>query len=137
MKIEYDEATKYTISGDDGKIIKQINITFEKDDIFDIILDYIGKNGYLDDISGTKIKIKYRKICVYKNYHKKLLVQNITKQTGTKISIFKPQLINILLKFIIDNKKTYIRNDIPIKPDFSRANIVLDDDNKTIKLYIY
>ncbi len=136
MKVEYIEGTLKSFANPNKslKFVNQINITFEKDDISDIILDYLGRNGYLDDIFNTKIKFKYRKICVYKNYHK-FVKDDIIKQTGTKISIPKSKLGEILLKFISDHKETYIRNDVIIPNTI--GNIAIDKNNKTVKLYIY
>ena len=132
MKIKYiEDNTKFPVSTD-RKFVKQINIFFEKDDIQDIILDYLGKNGYLDEIFNTKIEFKYEKICVYKNYHKSIN-ETITKQTGTKISIPKSKLKDILLEFISDNKETYIRSNIVILD--TGTSIIIDKN--MILLIIY
>lgn len=138
MKIEYIEGNIKFLSAINKnlKFTNQIiNITFEKDDISDIVLDYLGRNGYLDDIFNTKIKFKFKKICIYKNYHKSTK-DGIIKQKGTKISISESKLSEILLKFISDHKESYIRNDINISSGTMRY-ITVDKYNKIVKLYIH
>lgn len=133
MTIDYIKNTIKLPHSITRKFINQINITFEKYDIFDIVLDYLGRNGYLDDILDTKIKFKYKKICVYHNYHKSAK-NGIIKQTGTKITILESELGAILLKFIVDHKESYIRDDV-IVPGTIR-DIVIDDYNKSVYLLL-